>query len=147
MNATHGPPRPPSNVTFLDQRGVRITGCWFDVSGERFAVRELERVWEAPRPPDPAAVNAARVTVLMLVLGGLAVPFVDWRGWLGLGTVITVTLLVAAVTLRVRRRPRQIWARYRGMSVPLFGSADPLWFNQVYRALSRALRGDDDGAI
>jgi len=146
MNATHRPPRPQSDVTFLDQRGVRITGCWFDASGERFAVRELERVWEAPGPPDPVAVNAVRVTALMLVLGGLATPFVDRRGWLGLGVVIMVTLLIAAVTLRVRRRPRQIWAHYRGMSVPLFGSADPLWFNQVYRALSRALRVDGDGA-
>lgn len=144
MNATHGPPR-PRDVTFLDRRGVHITGCWFDVAGERYAVPDLERVWEAAGPLDPIAVNAVRATALVLVVGALSGPYLGPRGWLGLGVVVLTTLLISAFALLVGRRQHQLWAEYRCESVRLYQSADRVWFNQVYRALNRARELDRGG--
>ena len=150
MDATHAPARPPDDGRFLDRsgylhqtvflqrRGVRITGCWFDTTVDRFAITELREVWTMNGPPDPVVVTAAKATGLVLLMGGLAAPFLDVVGWLGVGFLLLVTGGTGLVALRVRPRGQELWARYDGTAVQIFGSSDPVWFNQVCRALNRA---------
>jgi len=138
VDATQPLARPPDNVTFLDRNGIRITGCWFDASGVRFAVRDLRQVWSVSGPVDPVVTNAAWAIGLVLVIGGLTAPYLDLSGWIGLGLVFTITVTICLMAIRLRPRPRELWARYRGFAVQIYGSDDPVMFNQVCRALNRA---------
>jgi hypothetical protein len=144
VDATQGPARPPDNVTFLDRNGIRITGCWFDTSGARFAVRDLRQVWAVSGPIDPIIVNSVKAICLVLVIGGLSTPYLDLAGWVGVGVVLSITVTVCLVALRIRPRPQQLWARYHGSAVQIYDSNDPVWFNQVCRALNRARMYADD---
>lgn len=137
MDATHGI-APSPDITFLDRNGIRITGCWFDASGARFAVRDLRQVWAVSGPRDPVIINSAKAIGLVLVIAGLSAPYLDLAGWLGVGVVLAITVTVCLVAIRVRPRPQQLWARYHGLAVQIYDSDDPVWFNQVCRALNRA---------
>lgn len=138
MDATQGLARPPDNMTFLDRNGILITRSWFDTSVHRFAVRDLDEVWAMSGPRDPIAIYAAKATALVLVIAALAAPSMDAYGWIGVCVVLAITVGTGLVSLRMRPRPQELWARYQGYAIQIFRSNDPVWFNQVCRALNRA---------
>ena len=106
-----------------------------------FAVRELRDVvvvrrLRSDRGPDVAMVVAA-------VLATLAV-----MSWVLVGVVVGAAAAVVAVTVAViaaatrRHRPTHYWqlrATYGGVEVALYEATDERVFNQVKRALLRAL--------
>lgn len=131
-------------MTFLDRNGFRITDSWFVTPVHRFAVRDLREVWAMSGPRDPIALHSAKAAAVVLVLGGLASPYLDFLGWLGFCVALAVTVVIGLAALRTRPRRQELWARYQGMALQIFGSDDPVWFNQVCRALNRARQVNDD---
>lgn len=139
MDVTPGAVPPLGDVTFLDRNGIRVTGCWFAVPGRRYAVRDITEVWTSKGPRNPLVFSALKAAGLVLVVASIAAPELDaMTAWLGVGVILSIPLSVAGVALRVRPRPMTLWARYRGRTEQLLESANPTWFYQVCRALTRA---------
>jgi hypothetical protein len=110
-----GPPagRPTSITsrpdTLLRQPGIRVSGRWFIVGSRRYDVTELSHLRTVRGPRDPLTIRA----------------------------VITTGVVLAAIG-RLRPRPFELWAEYRGMTVQLFYSDSEREYGQVCRALVRA---------
>ena len=114
---------------------------WRAATPRVFAVRELRDVvltrrLDPDRRPDVALMAAALLAVLAAITVGLVGLVVGAA--LGL-----VAVIVAGVAFATRRhRPaylRQLRATYRGVQVLVYESPDERVFNQVKRALCRAL--------
>ncbi len=103
-----------------------------------FMIRDLRNVCIAPDVADGTGavlVSAAAAFAAAVVIYGIGGP------WFALGFLaITTAGGACAVPLR-RRRPRrhELRADYRGAAVSLFSCPDPRVFNQVSRALRRAI--------
>jgi hypothetical protein len=114
---------------------------WRTRTSRIFPVRELRNVGlvrdhVVDRRPDVALVAAAGMGVFAVMMWTLAGPVVGSA--LGFVSLIAATV---AVTTRQGRTVRvwQVRATYRGMDVVLYSSPDARVFNQVTRALRRAL--------
>jgi|tagenome__1003787_1003787.scaffolds.fasta_scaffold20915231_2 hypothetical protein len=110
----------------------------------RFAIRDLRDVGIAPGEPEgvrpgfvifPAAAAALVAAVLVSVAGGVVIAAV---------IVISATGAGAAFAAVRQRRPRrwELRATCRGRHVTLYASTDARVFNQVSRALLRAIEND-----
>jgi hypothetical protein len=110
----------------------------------RFAIRDLRDVGIAPVVPPgvrpevvvpPAAVAALVTAAVVSAVGGVLVA-----------VAIAVSAGAAGVVFAVisQRRPRlwELRATYRGREVTLYVSADARVFNQVGRALRRAIEAE-----
>lgn len=138
MDATRGYLPRPEDITFLDRNGIRITGCWMDISGRRYAVRELDDVWTIAGPWNPLALSSFKVLGVLGLLGAIVSPYLEPAAWVGLACVLSVPLAVGLVALRLRPRSHVLWADYRGRREQVYACGDQVWFNQVCRALNRA---------
>ncbi|MET0418324.1 MAG: DUF6232 family protein [Actinoplanes sp.] len=103
-----------------------------------FAIRDLRGVCIAPETADgfgPVGYTAAASLAAAVVVLGLAGP------WFAAGFLGLATASVGCVAVRWRQRPRrqELRADYRGETVTLYASCDERVFNQVSRALRRAL--------
>lgn len=132
--------------------GVRISVStnWCVVNGSRYPVAELADLGLSRGPRSlsnaPGLVGLT-VVAFVLVLIVLAIAQGWTRTLLGAGVAavagtVAVTAL-PAVLVRTLRRPYEIWARYRGTPVFLFGTYDREQFGQVSRALIRAHEAQD----
>jgi len=107
----------------------------------QFAIRELRNVCIARTEAEDFRPSAVRIT------GGLVIiAMAAWPLWMAspslalaliaLGVPATV---VAAAFWRLRPQRWELRATYRGADVELYTSADERVFNQVSRALRRAI--------
>ncbi|MFI7602754.1 DUF6232 family protein [Actinoplanes sp. NPDC049681] len=104
-----------------------------------FLVRDLRNV-------GIASVDGAGLPTALPLGGGAVALVAAWPLWklsplLAIGVVGLAGFGMAAAALLRRSRPRTwlLQAIYRGQTVDLYGSADARIFNQVSRALRRAI--------
>ena len=110
---------------------------WSTVAAQRvFAVRELRNVGlvQAPARVRPFAPAVAAGALFAAIAGWTLMPDPTWYV---VGFLAIATPSVAAVW----RQPRhwELHAQYRDRAVVLYSSADARVFNQVSRALRRAM--------
>jgi hypothetical protein len=104
-----------------------------------YAIRELRNVCiHRTEPTQPTAVHVA--------VAFLAIAVTVWPLWkasplyaLALVTLGMPALAAGVVLWRLRPQVFQLRATYRGTEVTLFASSDQRIFNQVSRALRRAI--------
>jgi hypothetical protein len=114
---------------------------WRAAAPQIFAVRELHRVGRARAAvPDPRSGGAVAIAV---GLGAAAVAGWAVAGPLvggALGAMAMIALLVAVTARQLRRvHMWQVHATYRGVVTVIYQSTDERVFNQVTRALMRAI--------
>jgi hypothetical protein len=114
---------------------------WRAAAPQIFAVRELHRVGRARAAvPDPRSGGAVAIAV---GLGAAAVAGWAVAGPLvggALGAMAMIALLVAVTARQLRRvHMWQVHATYRGAVTVIYQSTDERVFNQVTRALMRAI--------
>lgn len=129
--------------------GVRITHDVVETLAgvpRSFPVRELvyphvarESIIDVALASPTARVCSGTMTGLSALLAAAGTAFLHSPQ----ATVVAGGVAVAASVLTIWgwqrwRRPRTLWAYYRGERVCLFATRDPLVFGQVQRALLRA---------
>lgn len=107
----------------------------------QFAIRELRSVCITHAEAEHLRMSAARLTGGLLIIAVAALPL--WiaspplaLALIALGIPVTV---VGAAFWRLRPQRWELRATYRGADVELYTSADERVFNQVSRALRRAI--------
>ncbi|MEU4419552.1 DUF6232 family protein [Actinoplanes sp. NPDC024001] len=128
--------------TYYDRHDAMVTNdqfVWHTASGQFvFNVQHLRNVGRVQAPPRvrPFAPALAVCTLFAAVIGWtlLADPAVY---------VVSFLALAAPAVAVSWREPRhwELHAQYRGEAVVLYSSADERVFNQVSRALRRAMEG------
>ena len=113
---------------------------WRTTPAKMFAIRELQRVGITSTAVDrnrPPTVQAAAGSVALAVA---IMPTVETPAMIALG-LLAITIPGIAMTAWWRCRPRlwELHATYRGSEVILFAGTDVRVFNQVTRALRRAI--------
>jgi len=112
-----------------------------DAPAEPFAIRELRNVCITNREPSDLRPTAAHVLIGMLIIAVAAWPL--WKASpLYAGGLIALGVPgVVAGAMCWRHRPQhwELRATYRGSDVKLYSSPDERVFNQVSRALRRAI--------
>ncbi|MFI7602753.1 DUF6232 family protein [Actinoplanes sp. NPDC049681] len=131
---------PDARVT--DQHFIRRTPSVEAV----FAVRDLRNVVRVQGAPAPDGMGG-------LLAAGAGMVALTAASWSLIGpaagyAVAGVAVIVAVVMVAARRRSDRWWhvrATYRGAEIILYSSADQQMFNQVARALMRAI--EDSGSV
>ncbi|BFU47356.1 DUF6232 family protein [Krasilnikovia sp. MM14-A1004] len=122
-----------ADAVVTDERFV-----WHTTSTRVFEIRELQQVQLVRGQPAARRYPIMAGGVVLLASAGLATLTTPPSILLGLLTVAIPGAL--AVTLsRTRSRTWQLEATYRGRDVVLYTQSDPRVFNQVSRALRRAM--------
>lgn len=103
-----------------------------------FAIRDLRDVCIAPEEVaglGAVGYPAAAALAAAVVLYELISP------WLALAVLGVGAVTAGCLAVQLRRRPRrqELRAQYRGTTVSLYASTDARVFNQVSRALRRAI--------
>jgi hypothetical protein len=156
MDATREGPRPegppsgrPAFVTsrpdaLLHQPGIRVSGRWFIVGSRRYDVTELSHLRTVRGPHDPLTIRAVITAGVVLAAIGAVMAAssasrpIKLSAIPALGAALLVPVVLAWVGHRLRPRPFELWAEYRGMTVQLFYSDSEREYGQVCRALVRA---------
>ena len=121
---------------------------WRTTPAKIFAIRHLRNVGIARCDADAGRPHTAHAAG-----GGLVLAVAPWPA---LGSTTTIALSALAVALSTiaavtywRRRPRlwELHGTYRDAGVILYASTNPRVFNQVARALRRALEDADLHAV
>jgi Family of unknown function (DUF6232) len=109
------------------------------VPPERFAIRDLHNVCVTREEADSRSAANLVAAVAVLAAAGLIYRFAG--PWLALALLLLAALSAACFAVRWHHRPRRriLRAEYRGTVVVLYASADGRVFNQVKRALQRAI--------
>ena len=128
----------PAHRTFYRSTEVAVTDQWFATPDRTFTVAHLYDVRVARGAFDPIVVGTSLAAVVALVAVGASLFELPPLAWPGMIVIGIVPIGVAAVTARVRPRPYELWARYRGEVVQLFCSTEEKTFGHVCRALIRA---------
>jgi hypothetical protein len=104
-----------------------------------YAIRDLRNV--RITRTEQHQVSAAHVAAGLLAMAAAAWPL--WKASplyaLALVALGMPTLAAAVVMWRLRPQTWALWATYRGVDVALYSSTDERVFNQVTRALRRAI--------
>ncbi len=116
-------------------------------SYQTYAIRELHQIHTVTEtmPQSLASSTAIRVGSTAFVAASALVATSGWfvLGQLSLSLVATAALLlsawVSAWAWQAYRRPKQLWAIYRGDRICIFSTPDQAAFAQVKRALTRVL--------
>ena len=109
-----------------------------DTGWHRYAIADLHRVHivrsRSGTPPGPQVLTTSTLLVALVTI-----PVVRWPAVL-LTAVLVVATLAGAVARRRRNRVHwELSALHRGVQVRLFASTDQREFDQVCRAVQRAL--------
>src|SRR5512142_1814290 len=124
--------------TYYDHNGVWITDSSVTVDGRRFPLADLNGLGASRGRPDPVSlgtVGAAGATSLAALAITPVAPSGAALTVLGAATALTIA---AAVLLRLRPRPYQVWSTYRGTAVLLHETTDTDELGKLVRALQRA---------
>ena len=134
---------------YYDHAGVQITTSWLVVPDRRYAVPELRnlRTTRGPYHPGITASVVVSAAFLFMVAGSLPFFYNDPAGWIGVGAVAAVPIGMALAALRLRPRAYELWADYRGDTVPVFSTFDETTYGQVTRALVRATEANRPGLV
>jgi hypothetical protein len=124
---------------------ILVTDRRIETAGRRFPVRELAEIQRIQKDTHPARTVA-------LICGGvellLAVPLAAFYGAVSvLGVAFVIALgLGGAILVDSRSNPRWmvLVAHYRGQPVTLFSTRNRQEFEQVRRAVLRAVEADDE---
>ena len=136
-------PRTRGAVLFR-HAGVLVTDEWLVVSGRRYPINELSRPRTVRGPHDPLTVRAMALAAIVVAVLGVVLAAATAQeqppagAFLAAGGVVTVPLLVALAGHRMRPRPFELWAEFRGLTVQLYRSENEREYNQICRALVRA---------
>jgi hypothetical protein len=117
---------------------VTVTDQRFATRGRTFTVAHLHDVRVARGSFDPVVVGTTLAAVVVLVAVGASLFEMPPMAWPAMIVIATIPVSAAAVTYRLRPRPFELWAEYRGEMVQLFRSAEEKTFGHVCRALIRA---------
>ncbi len=159
MNFTQGRPGlpegrqnrscPGSGRVYYDHDGVQVSTAWLVVPDRRYAVAELRNLRTTRGPHHPYVTSTVVVAGAFLFMVSVSLPFIyrDPVGWLGVGALALVPVGMALAALRLRPRPYELWAEYRGETVPLLWSLDETTYGQVTRALVRAAEASRTGLV
>jgi hypothetical protein len=103
-----------------------------------FVIRHLQKVAIVRYDVDRGRPHYSSVAVLALW------PIVDTPVWVATGVLAVAVPVVAVVTYsRIRPKRWELQALYLGAEVVLYASTDARVFNQVARALRRAMEDRD----
>ena len=134
-------PRPD---TLLRQPGIRVSGRWFIVGSRRYDVTELSHLRTVRGPHDPLTIRAVITTSVVLAAIGAVMAASNAGRPIRLSAVpalaaaLLVPVVLAWVGHRLRPRPFELWADYRGLTIQLFYTDNEREYGQVCRALVRA---------
>lgn len=144
MDATREGAHPKRPDTLLRRPGIRVSGRWFIVGSRRYDVTELSHLRTVRGRHDPLTVRAVITTgVVLAAIAALMAASSASRPMKlsavpALGAALVVPVVLAWVGHRLRPRPYELWAEYRGTTVQLFYSDNEREYGQVCRALVRA---------
>ena len=139
------PLRPEIRVFYPLYEGVLVTDTWFCAGGVRFAIADLDDLWERSGHIQQARraaleVIAAEALLVMAVVGVITVVRGSSTVLYGLAS-LDLGLAFALVGASAFRwpRPQELWASYRGQRVVIYSGTDPVEFGKVARAAKRAV--------
>jgi hypothetical protein len=138
MDATAARVRPKEHPRF------GADGRWFVIGGRRYDLTELSHLRTVRGPHDSPTIKAmVTLGVILAALVGVMVASradtpIQLSAVPALGAALLLPLVLASVGYRMRPRPFELWAEYRGLTVQLFYSESEREYNQVCRALVRA---------
>ena len=113
---------------------------WRTSPEKTFVIRELSKVGIVRGEIGHLRPDTANVAGGSLVLVAATWPMLNKPGLMVMGfLVLAVPGVVAAACWRLRPRTWELRATYRGLDVVLYVSPDARVFNQVSRALRRAM--------
>jgi hypothetical protein len=130
--------------TLLRRPGIRVTGRWFIVGSRRYDVSELSHLRTVRGPHDPLTLRAVITTGVVLAAIGAVMAAssasrpIQLSALPALGAALLVPVVLAWMGYKLRPRPFELWAEYRGMTIQLFYSDSEREYGQVCRALVRA---------
>lgn len=130
--------------TLLRLPGIRVTGRWFIVGNREYDVTELSDLRTVRGAHDPLTVKAVVTAGVILAAIGAALAAssashpIHLSAVPALGAALLVPVVLAWLGYRLRPRPFELWAEYRGLTVQIFYSDSEREFGQVCRALLRA---------
>jgi hypothetical protein len=130
--------------TLLRRPGIRVTGRWFIVGSRRYDVTELSHLRTVRGPHDPLTVRVVITTGLVLAAIGAILAAshtsrpIQLSALPALTAALVVPVVLAVLGARLRPRPFELWAEYRGTTIQLFYSDSEREYGQVCRALIRA---------
>jgi len=130
---------PPVRRLYYQSADAAVTDHWFVTPNRRYVVAELEQVRITRGAYDPVAVSAAGAATAVVAVAAVSISQLSPMAWAAMIGFALTAVTVAGVTWRLRPRPFEIWAEYRGVVVRLFQSTDEKTFGHVCRALIRAL--------
>jgi hypothetical protein len=134
-------------------QGVLVTDTWFCAGNVRFAIADVDDLWERDghlQPGRRAALEviAAETFLVLAVVGVMTLlrgPSTFLYGLAGLDLGLAFALVFASA-LRWPR-PQELCASYRGQRVVIYAGTDPVEFGKITRAATRAVnhfRDPDD---
>jgi hypothetical protein len=131
-----------SNRTYYRGPDAVVTDrlfVWRTTPTKGFVVRDLHNVGLVRGEVDPLRPYTAPVVVGALVLVAAAWNMLDAPAAYATGVLAIAAVAVFATAGRRRPRRWELRATYRGYEVMLYASSDVRVFNQVVRALRRAV--------
>ena len=145
LRDVRGAESPAIRVFYPLHKGVLITDTWFCAGGVRFAIADMDRLWERNGHIQRARRAALEVIVaealLVLAVVGIMTavrgPSTLLYGLAGLDLGLAFAL-ASASGLRWPR-PHELWASYRGQPLRVYATTDPVEFGKVARAAKRAV--------
>ena len=122
----------------------RIFESWCDRHYAAYDVSELRDVECGSSGPDPVGLRCAGTAGAFLIAVAASWQHLQSpQEWVVAATFVAAPGLVAMICLRLRPPEWALYATYREHRVRLFTSCDAYVFNQVKRALLRALESQD----
>ena len=153
MGVDSVPLRPEIRVFYPLREGVLITDSWLCADRFRYAIAEIEGLWERQGSMQRARRAALEViaaeTVLVLAVVGV-ITLIGGPSPLLFGlAALDVVVAAALAGLSAWRwpRPHELWAVYRGRDTRIYSSPDLLEFHKVCRSAQRAVAFHRDEAV
>jgi len=130
-------------TTYYDDAGVLVTSHELVVDAQRYELSELHGLRIVRGEASPAGRICALLAVLFVLPGSCTLQTAAWTVGIGLSAVGVLALGAAALIIRrLRPRPYELWAQYRGHTVQLLWRPDERTFNAIRFAILRAKQAD-----